>query len=87
MRNSKGTKHKKSSKISINPLRSDATAMYIRDKNAKHKTRKDDESIKNGYVKTRRNTLRRNERARRAGSCAIKFAAIFSMKKQKSIER
>ena len=32
--------------ISIIPLRSDATAMYIRDKNAKHKTRKDNESIK-----------------------------------------
>ena len=43
--------------------------------------------VLNGYVKTRRNTLRRNERARRAGSCAIKTAAIFSMKKQKSIER
>ena len=48
--------------MSIIPLRSDAITMYMRDKNAKHKTYDDEKSRRRKYVRTR-NSKRIKERA------------------------
>ena len=59
----------KSSKISIIPLRSDAITMYMRDKNAKHKTYEDEKSRRKKYVRTR-NSKSIKEQAKWANPCA-----------------